>query len=1367
MPKYSDDMAQFLLQRLDPLDVLEFIDYHPESIQRNADEVLSWCPLCQNTNGRYLKINLTTKQFESNPPDGPDQSGNLIELFMRTKRLNFDDAVHALGDEFSIPLLEGDFREQLNTIAFDAETHLESASDPTKKDTALRLADESFSRVLIFEPRSLRAWRGKFLVNQQRKNQTELRKSALQLMELMAETEDVDGQREVAEEYLKTLPDDDVIREHLARLLLQQGAVGDGARELVVLADHARSAKKYDKALAYYREIQRQNLEQLDVLPMIISLLTSQGKTSEARAEIQREVVRLQEVGRYMAAAGAAARKLELDPDDDATRINIVELCVAAGLDDAMALPLEMVGTMMKAGRFEPAAEALGILTAERPDNTLILEMLISAQRGLGEHNFADTMELRLAELYTQQGKKDVSLELLERIIRDNPQDEQALIAIGELLIEMEKRPEAIEYLRRVVELQIEAKNHKKALETVLWILGLDSSLTDMRATEAKLLFLTGSKDESAKIIQLLTKQFQKSGDKKRLAGMLQDVVEWNPDDAESRLLLSSLYDQLGDVERSDDVRQKLIMDLLDKGEAEIAETTVRNLLKKDPKSAKLRMELADVYLGQESRQQEAKELYTELEKEFAAGKNHAEQRKVLEKLRRLDPKNPEYLERLKDVQTALGDTQATMKTRLALLRLSRERGETDDSEEIAREILEADPEQSEALANLYELQMLKNQTKEARNSAAQYSSLLYQRGSYKEAEQFLTGVLNSFPADIELLERSIACLRKMSKPDALMERVDQLISLNSYSSEKKVRIIRDILQDDPQFTEAQRRLTRLLRAAGRIDELIDEIKQSIKTQQAAGRTVEVVDLYEQLLEADPDDIPARETLLKLLQTTGQETRFIPHMLGLATAYSHARRLDEAVDSFNLILDMEQENEAAYRGLIKALRLNGENDVAVRRLRELVALFLRKEKVDEAIDVYREITQIEPNNQEARREIISLKRELGHLNDAADELGRLAETLRGDGDAEGAIAARREAVLLQPDSLAIHKALVAELKAASRADDAQEEAIKLSQKLSQTRQYDHALAILDEMIGEDDENIVLRRARAHFFDERGDERRALQEYRELEKLGQRAGTAVITRDPRQMPLHPELEQEIGLELLPEYDFDTFVVGARNKFAHATAKAVADHPGTARNPLFLYSGVGLGKTHLMHAIANQMIKNNPKCRVVYTSTEYFTTAMEHAREKNLLSEFRGRHRATDVLLLDDIQFLAGREESQEEFFHIFNMLHQARKQIVVTSDRPPKDIASLDMRLRTRFGQGVIVDIQSPDLETRLVILRAEARRRAFNVPEDALAVIANKIITNVRELKGAFNLFLEHHEIGGEPLDSKTAKEIVDKYYTA
>lgn len=153
MAKYSDEMVQFLLQRLDPLDVLEFIDYHPETIQRTAEDIKSWCPLCQNSNGRYLKISLKTKLFESTPPDGPEQRGNLVELLMRTKRLAFDDAVHMLADEFSVPLLEGDYREQLNTIARDAELRIEDASDPEKKDEALKLAEDGFARALQFEPK--------------------------------------------------------------------------------------------------------------------------------------------------------------------------------------------------------------------------------------------------------------------------------------------------------------------------------------------------------------------------------------------------------------------------------------------------------------------------------------------------------------------------------------------------------------------------------------------------------------------------------------------------------------------------------------------------------------------------------------------------------------------------------------------------------------------------------------------------------------------------------------------------------------------------------------------------------------------------------------------------------------------------------------------------------------------------------------------------------------------------------------------------------------------------------------------------------------------------------------------------------------
>ena len=229
----------------------------------------------------------------------------------------------------------------------------------------------------------------------------------------------------------------------------------------------------------------------------------------------------------------------------------------------------------------------------------------------------------------------------------------------------------------------------------------------------------------------------------------------------------------------------------------------------------------------------------------------------------------------------------------------------------------------------------------------------------------------------------------------------------------------------------------------------------------------------------------------------------------------------------------------------------------------------------------------------------------------------------------------------------------------------------------------------------------------------------------------------------------------------KFVFETFVIGNSNRFAHAAAQAVANNPAHAYNPLFLYGGVGLGKTHLMHAIGNRIKQNNPSMKVLYTTSEKFTNEIINSIQNKTTEAFRQKYRNIDCLIIDDIQFLKGKEQTQVEFFHTINALKDANKQIIISSDRPPREIETLEDRLRSRFDQGLTADIQPPDLETRMAILRTKAASDNIQMPNDVITLLATNIATNIREIEGAYTKIVAYTSLMDMPITVETAQKVL------
>jgi chromosomal replication initiator protein DnaA len=1369
MGKYSDNVVEGLLEHLDALDVLELIDYHPESMQRVGQIVKCWCPLCQDHSGRYLTVDLDTKRFISEPPDIPRQTGTLIDLYARVRRIEFDAAVEQLADEFGFHLAGVAGEIGAEDLLAEARTLIKAAADAEgeERDHAIEEAAKRLRSLLVINPDDLEANRELLRLRRLENNPFTLAPQLNTVIDLEIRAGDAEHLAEAVEPQLEATPNDVALRVRYAAGLVQLGARERAIAEYMTLADMAEQAGNPDAALRAYRAVQKMGDDVVDVHPMIVNLLVATGRTREAQQEIDARVEALKKRGRYEEASAEAVRLVDIMPGEaGTTALRVIELAIMGGLgEDAVARCLAMVDLLLDRGQVRQAAEALSYISAEQPENLMVLEMLVATYDQLGEQETAREFRHRLAEGYRAADRLEDAVTLLEQLSAENPEDARTVSLLGAIELQAGDTEAGLLHLEQALDLRLREGDREAAIALAEDILAADANRHLVRKRLINLLIDAGQVGRSVDEIERLSQILSAAGDNERLISILESLRERLPDNGAIKVSLATAYERLGDTARS----QQLRLDMLrDSSQTAEVEETATHLLRRNPNDPTVLHLVARKY-ERDGDLAKARETYERLVTIHREAERLQEARAALDRVAAMFPEDLEVLGRLSDMSAELGDELGVVRIARAQLAIHRKAGNHEGVLEQARQVLEFQPDSEEMLRLLVSTLEAMGRREEAGVERTRLLELLRRRGEWDRVIELLEEQVAARPKEASLREELLGAMAQSG--DARLEaRLAE--ALDGQPADKAITLLRRLRAAAPNNMLVWRQLAAWLRRADRKADYRRELEAIAAAAEKEGDTGLALDVAREMADAHPQDVDLRLGLATRLRTAGRIPEAVDAMLAASWQLQKERKLREAARLLEEAATLAPGNPDVYTAHSVLLRDMGQDDQAAIKLCELATLLEQQGDALRAVATLHEVLGFAPRHTEARRQLIRLR--LGRGDDAAAlaDLRELLALLEADGDTQGALDAIREARKARPEDVAISELLIRALRRAGREAEALREEVALAKILAANDRADEALAILGRIIEQDSENLAARTARAAVYTRLGRTDEAAADQREVEAGLQRMGgpaVAALTPPPvaAVAAKAPPTDSADGdLQLLPEYQFSTFVVGRRNSFAFATAKAVADNLGSERNPLFLYSDVGLGKTHLMHAIAHHARAARPGIRIHYALAVYFTTELEEAIRHDIVAQFRDRYKGADLLLLDDVQFLAGKEASQEEFFHLFNILYQRRSQIVLTSDRPPKMIMQLDKRLRSRFGQGVIVEIQPPDTDTRIAILKAEAKRLAIKVPEDVIDEIAETVDSNVRDLKGAFNQVISHHQIGGEPLTVKLARDVVSKHYS-
>ena len=1351
---YPQETLRALREKIEIKPILEAINYRLDTIQEIGETVKCYCPIHREAVFRTLIIDKRARRYRCSYSLCPGhKGGDLVDLYAQASKIDYDEAVQQLVERLKISI-------ELPP----AEDYIQKTLEVSENYLTLRAYDDAFAgftKVLSVEPNNSAALKGLLEIHRAR-NEEEQRLEVLgRLATVTLQQEQFAEAADYCREILEKRPDDADVRLNYVECLIGQNETHRALEEYMRLADSFERRQEFDRALEVYRKIEQLNLDIIDVYPHIIQIMVASDRTHDAVEETLRKAADHESKGEYDRALESYRYVLEIDDSRADVREKLIDTAIVAGLDEEQIEQcLALVEDYVAEEAYANARRALEKLRHGAPGHVAVMAKYVEVLRYESRDSAAAEALLELAGRLIEEGRTQEAAAQLRSVGSTVDLSLDHLTQLAAAQHRCGLATQAVDTYTAIAE-RLAAENRlEEAGDVYETIIELDPTEPSHRQQQIDLYVRCGRNDRAREkcgaLVELAIAKHRWDDANAAVASAL----EIAPDDPQLLEYQARILGEAGQLAGAQERLMALAQKYVATEQWDAARRALERVLAAEPNCHEAALSLADIAIHQGDTRA-AREHLQRVGPHLLSRKDYAGAESALRKLHELAPDDPLVLVQLATAYGNLGEESQLLETYRKLVTAYLAKEAYPRAMEYCTAILDRDPENIWALDQMIKVCEKTDKTRSISELCLRLARAYEKLDDLDHVQEYFERALEIDPTDTQARTDYVDFLVGLRRYEAASNQAQIAIGRLSeqHNFREAIQIVEKLLEHTPDDIDLRRSLIDLCRQAGLEREFVTQCTQLINLYYRRNEFAEVADLYRELLEREPENVTFRTHLIDALMRLKRRDEAVQQYFELAGYYRKNENHEDAEGTLIELLDQSPGNPRALEMLIDVLIDGGRHEQAVQRIGELSEIYVGVGKNDKAVETLRRVLAFDPDNRDIRRRIADIAREDQHLRVSVDEQCARADAYWEEGNTSAALQAQREAARLRPDDTGVRRRLAEMLTQQGNTSAALEELIEVARSQMEQARYEEAVKTVDEILADEPNNYAARRLRAELFAKMGNQRRALEEFMRMTPSGatpfpgdlRRAGTPTIPPEP--------------LQVVAEFTFDNFVVGDRNRFAHATALAVAKAPAIHYNPLFLYSDVGLGKTHLISAIANYTAEHQGELRVLYTNAEEFASQLVEAIQNNTVNAFRSRYKAANVLLVDDIQFLAGKERAQEEFFHIFNTLFQAKRQIVVTSDRLPKEIARLEKRLKSRFGSGVIVDIQAPDLETRTAILKKELERRGDVQLDDQLVnLIAERIDSNVRELKGVLNQVLVKHQLSGAEINEALVREVLDVY---